>query len=261
MKYAGLLRIKALLDQYLAALADDGYDAIQQALAEFFGDHPEVRAIAWYQGAGLSYLAFELRHGARYLAAEDRLVGAPTDHTFDPAAYAAFADADCVELVREFPNVVVTRTMSKAHALAGLRVGYALCPPAVAEVLHRVRDSYNVDRLAQVAAAAALDDREWLDVTVAQVRATRDRLAAALRKLGWQVNPAAGNFVLAAPVSTKRPASVETAAHCFEFLRAQKILVRRFPNHRLTEKSLRISVGTEQETDVFLQAVAVWMEG
>ena len=74
-------------------------------------------------------------------------------------AYAAFADADCVALVREFPNVVVTRTMSKAHALAGLRVGYALCPPAVAEVLHRVRDSYNVDRLAQVAAAAALDDR------------------------------------------------------------------------------------------------------
>ncbi len=176
-------------------------------------------------------------------------------------AYAAFADADCVALVREFPNVVVTRTMSKAHALAGLRVGYALCPPAVAEVLHRVRDSYNVDRLAQVAAAAALDDREWLDVTVAQVRATRDRLAAELRRLGWQVNPAAGNFVLAAPVSSKRAASVETAAHCFEFLRARKILVRLFPNHRLTEKSLRISVGTEQETDVFLQAVAVWMEG
>jgi histidinol-phosphate aminotransferase len=176
-------------------------------------------------------------------------------------AYAAFADADCVESVREFPNVVVTRTMSKAHALAGLRVGYALCPPAVAEVLHRVRDSYNVDRLAQVAAAAALDDREWLDVTVTQVRATRDRLAAALRQLGWKVNPAAGNFVLAVPVSSKRPASVETAAHCFEFLRARKILVRRFPHHRLTEKSLRISVGTEQETDVFLQAVAVWMEG
>ncbi len=176
-------------------------------------------------------------------------------------AYAAFADADCVALVSEFPNVVVTRTMSKAHALAGLRVGYALCPPGVAEVLHRVRDSYNVDRLAQVAAAAALDDREWLDVTVAQVRATRDRLAAALRQLGWQVNPAAGNFVLAAPASAKRAASVETAAHCFEFLRARKILVRRFPNHRLTEKSLRISVGTEQETDVFLQAVTAWMEG
>jgi histidinol-phosphate aminotransferase len=176
-------------------------------------------------------------------------------------AYAAFADADCVTLARELPNVIVTRTMSKAHALAGLRVGYALCPVGVAEILHRVRDSYNVDRLAQVAAAAALDDREWLAATVAQVRITRERLAAALRKLGWQVNPAAGNFVLAAPVSSKRAASVETSAHCFEFLRARKILVRRFPNHRLTEKSLRISVGTEQETDAFLQAVAAWMEG
>ena len=176
-------------------------------------------------------------------------------------AYASFADVDCVALARELPNVIVTRTMSKAHALAGLRVGYALCPVGVPAILHRVRDSYNVDRLAQVAAAAALDDREWLDVTVAQVRATRDRLAAALRKLGWQVNPAAGNFVLAAPVSSTRAASVETSAHCFEYLRARKILVRRFPNHRLTEKSLRISVGTEQETDAFLQAVASWMEG
>ena len=176
-------------------------------------------------------------------------------------AYAAFADVDCVELARELPNVIVTRSLSKGHALAGLRIGYALCPVEVAEVLHRVRDSYNVDRLAQVAGAAALDDREWLDVTVAQVRATRERLVAALRKLGWQVNPAAGNFVLAAPVSSKRAASVETSAHCFEFLRARQILVRRFPNHRLTEKSLRISVGTEQETDAFLRAVTAWMEG
>ena len=71
-------------------------------------------------------------------------------------AYASFADADCVALARELPNVIVTRTMSKAHALAGLRVGYALCPVGVAEILHRVRDSYNVDRLAQIAAAAAL---------------------------------------------------------------------------------------------------------
>lgn len=176
-------------------------------------------------------------------------------------AYASFADADCVALAREFPNVIVTRTLSKGHALAGLRAGYALCPEGVAEILHRVRDSYNVDRLAQVAAAAALDDQAWLDVTVAQVRATRERLAGSLRKLGWQVNPAAGNFVLAAPVSSTRAASVETSAHCFEFLRSRKILVRRFPHHRLTEKSLRISVGTEQETDAFLQSVTAWMEG
>jgi hypothetical protein len=91
-KYAGLLRIKGLLDAYLAALADEGRQAIQDALAEFLGEHPEVLAIAWYQGAGLSELAFELRDGASYLAAEDKIVGAAFDDTFDTAEYAAFAD-------------------------------------------------------------------------------------------------------------------------------------------------------------------------
>ena len=176
-------------------------------------------------------------------------------------AYAAFAEGDCVELAKRLPNVVVTRTLSKGHALAGLRAGYALCPPGVAEVLHRVRDSYNVDRLAQVAAAAALDDAEWLRVTAGQVRATRDRLTRELLGLGWSVIPSAGNFLLAAPASSRRPASVAAAEHAFEFLRARKILVRRFPHHPLTEKSLRISVGTEAETEVFLAAAKAWTEG
>jgi histidinol-phosphate aminotransferase len=176
-------------------------------------------------------------------------------------AYAAFAEGDCVELAKRLPNVVVTRTLSKGHALAGLRAGYALCPPGVAEVLHRVRDSYNVDRLAQVAAAAALDDADWLRVTSGQVRATRDRLTRELVGLGWSVIPSAGNFLLAAPASPRRPASVAAAEHAFEFLRARKILVRRFPHHPLTEKSLRISVGTEAETEVFLAAAKAWTEG
>jgi|GEM_PF-6257039 len=92
MKYAALLRIKALLDAYLAALADEGRQAVQDALTEFLGDHPEVLAVAWYQGAGLSHLVFELRDGASYLAAEDQLVGASFDDTFDTPAYSAFAD-------------------------------------------------------------------------------------------------------------------------------------------------------------------------
>ena len=171
-------------------------------------------------------------------------------------AYAAFAEGDCVELAKRLPNVVVTRTLSKGHALAGRAERVA-----GAEVLHRVRDSYNVDRLAQVAAAAALDDAEWLRVTSGQVRATRDRLTRELVGLGWSVIPSAGNFLLAAPASPRRPASVAAAEHAFEFLRARKILVRRFPHHPLTEKSLRISVGTEAETEVFLAAAKAWTEG
>lgn len=90
--YPGLDRLKALLDAYLAALADEGRQAIQDALAEFLGEHPEVVAVAWYQGAGLSHLTFELRDGGSYLAAEDQIIGAAIDDTFDTPAYAAFAD-------------------------------------------------------------------------------------------------------------------------------------------------------------------------
>ncbi len=176
-------------------------------------------------------------------------------------AYAAFADTDCADLPKTYPNVVATRTFSKGHALAGLRAGYALCPPGLATILHRVRDSYNLDRLAQVAAAAALTDGEWLQATVAKVRAERTRLTAGLIALGWTVIPSAGNFILATPASARHPASVATGELAFAFLRDRKILVRRFPNHPLTAAALRISIGTTVEMDAFLAAAQVWSEG
>lgn len=92
MQYAGLLRIKGLLDAYLAALADDGRQAIQDAVEQFLEAHPEVVSIGWYQGAGLSHLVFNLRDGARYLAAEDKVVGAALDDDYDTVALSAFSD-------------------------------------------------------------------------------------------------------------------------------------------------------------------------
>ncbi len=176
-------------------------------------------------------------------------------------AYAAFAGHNCADLPKQFSNVVVTRTLSKGHALAGLRAGYAICPLGVADILHRVRDSYNLDRLAQVAAAAALQDATWLRVTTAKIISTRQRMVEALRGLGWKVNDSSANFVLAEPVAVGGAASVAAAESAFIFLRSQKILVRRFPYHSLTEKALRISVGTDAEIDVLLGAAAVWTKG
>lgn len=173
-------------------------------------------------------------------------------------AYAAFSDSDCVDLARGSPNVVVTRTLSKGHALAGLRAGYALCPRETASLLHRVRDSYNLDRLAQAAAAAALLDRAWFDRTVAAVKSTRRRMLAELAAIGWSSVEPHGNFVLTEPRSVRRPPSPETSAHAFEFLKARRILVRRFPGHPLTEKCLRVSVGTDAEADAFLAAARAW---
>lgn len=176
-------------------------------------------------------------------------------------AYAAFALTDCVELVRVHANVAITRTLSKSHALAGLRAGYVLARPEVIGLLDRVRDSYNLDRIAQVAAAVALADRAWLASTTDRIKASRERLAAGLRELGWSVIPSATNFLLAAPVRQDRPASAETGAHAFEFLRARHILVRRFPAHPLTAASLRITVGTDMEVDAFLAAALAWTAG
>lgn len=176
-------------------------------------------------------------------------------------AYAAFADEQADHLPKEFPHVVVTRTFSKGHALAGLRVGYALCSAEVAGVLHRVRDSYNVDRVAQVAAVAALEDTAWLKETVAKICATRARVTKCLRDFGWEVNSSSGNFILANPVKPGQSASVALAESAFQFLRERKILVRRFPHHPLTEKGLRITIGTEAEMDAFLEVAKAWTEG
>lgn len=176
-------------------------------------------------------------------------------------AYGAFADADCALLPARLPNVVVTRTLSKSHALAGLRAGYALCPPGVAEVLHRVRDSYNLDLLAQAAAAAALDDRAWLAESTARVRAARARLSEGLGGLGWHVRPSQANFVLADPVRRGEPASPDAAESAFAFLRSRRILVRRFPGHPLTAAGLRISVGNPAEVEALLAAAADWTAG
>lgn len=176
-------------------------------------------------------------------------------------AYAAFAPSDCVALVQLHTNVAVTRTLSKSHALAGLRVGYVLARPSVIALLDRVRDSYNLDRVAQAAAAAALADRDWLQVTVARILASRERMASGLRALGWQVGRSATNFLLVEPVRPGMSSSAMTAEHAFEFFRGKRILVRRFPSHPLTAAALRITVGTDAEVDACLEAAADWTAG
>jgi histidinol-phosphate aminotransferase len=176
-------------------------------------------------------------------------------------AYADFTEEDCTKLPLKYPNIVVTRTLSKSYSLAGMRVGYALCSSKVAEILHRVRDSYNVDRLAQVAAVAALEDREWLKKNIEKIKATRTRLIIELTQLGWKINPSSTNFILAKPRSKTQEFSSAAAESAFNFLKEHKILVRRFPNHLLTEKSLRISIGTDAEMDGFLKAARAWAEG
>ncbi len=162
-------------------------------------------------------------------------------------AYVDFADRDYLDLAVRGDRVLVARTLSKSYSLAGLRLGYAVGPAPLIAALDKIKDSYNVDRLSQDLALAALSDRLYMQANVARIRATRERVAQALRARGFEVGPSQANFLWARPPG--RPAADWLAA-----LRARRILVRHFPGLR-TGQHLRITVGADPEMDAFLEAV------
>jgi histidinol-phosphate aminotransferase len=162
-------------------------------------------------------------------------------------AYVDFARESAVSLAGRLPNVIVLRTFSKSFSLAGLRVGLAFGPPELLAGLRTVKDSYNVGRLAQAAATAALDDVAWMEANVARIRATRSRITEALRGLGFQVPPSEANFVLA-----RRPGTDLTPLA--RALAGRDILVRHFTAHGLDD-ALRVTVGTDAEIDTLLAAL------
>jgi histidinol-phosphate aminotransferase len=114
-------------------------------------------------------------------------------------AYVDFAGDHCLDFVRDYPNVIVARSFSKSFALAGLRLGWAVGAPELIAALGKVKDSYNVNRLSQLAAEAALDDRVYFEETTGRIRVTRDRVRTALGNLGFFVYPSHTNFVFARP--------------------------------------------------------------
>jgi len=174
-------------------------------------------------------------------------------------AYAPFAEADAVPLLARHPRLVITRTLSKAYALAGIRVGYALADPAVIGVLDRLRDSYNVNRLSQAAALAAVGDEEHLRANVARVKATRDRFLGDLTgRRGWFTYPSQANFLFTEPRDARGQTGPAVARAAYDFLCARKVLVRHFPSHALTASFLRITVGTDPEMRVLSESLDAW---
>ena len=162
-------------------------------------------------------------------------------------AYVDFAAESALPLVREFENVVVLRTFSKSFSLAGMRVGIAFGNPALIQDIARIKDSYNVDRLALVAAQAALEDYGWMEANVAKVVATRKRLTVALRERGFTVLDSSANFVLA-----RRPGVDQ--GETYRSLKEKGVLVRHFPTELLAD-ALRITVGTDDEIAALLAAL------
>jgi histidinol-phosphate aminotransferase len=163
-------------------------------------------------------------------------------------AYADFAVGNCLELVRQKPNVVVTRTLSKSYSLAGMRLGLAIARPDVIAALDKIRDHYNLDRLAQSAVVAALLDQKYFRTCVARICATREWLSGALRKLGYQVIPSSANFLFVSPPD-------RDGKRVYDALYARKILVRYFSDPVLAH-GLRISIGSREEMEQTLAALA-----
>jgi histidinol-phosphate aminotransferase len=165
-------------------------------------------------------------------------------------AYAEFAEApdyaSALALLHAHPNLVVTRTFSKAHALAGLRVGYAVAAPGLVAVMERVRESFNVNLAGLAAATAALGDAAHLRDAVSANAAQRGLLAAAVRERGWFVHPSRTNFLL---VEFGADAAALEAA-----LLARGIVLRPMAGYGLPE-CLRITLGTADENARLLAAL------
>lgn len=191
---------------------------------------------------------------------EDVLVRFPGVLVVDEA-YAPFAKENAVPLLARHPNLVITRTLSKAHALAGIRVGYALAHAEVIELLDRVRDSYNVNRLSQAAAFAALSDPGYYDAIIGKIIRTRDYwLGEWGGRRGWFTYESQSNFIFTEPKNTRGESGPAVAKALYEFLLSRKILVRAFPNHALTASFLRISVGSDDEMFAVNEAIEAWLK-
>jgi len=162
-------------------------------------------------------------------------------------AYVDFAQENALELALKHPHVIVSRTFSKSYSLCFQRVGYWVGHPDLIAALHRIRDSYNVNGLGQVAALATLKDLPYYRRNFQRVIESRARVTRELIGLGWEVLPSQTNFILTRPPGPP-------AREWLERLRQKKILVRWFGAPGL-DSHLRITIGSESEMDALLKAI------
>jgi histidinol-phosphate aminotransferase len=163
-------------------------------------------------------------------------------------AYVDFAPETRADLLRDHGNLVILRTLSKSAALAGMRIGYALAQPELIESLDLVKDSYNLDRLAVVAATAAAEDADYRQSLVEYVLDERARLGAELAARGFEVLPSAANFIFV------RPPAGHPAGEVYERLRERRILVRHYHREPI-DGWFRITVGTPEQHRSLLAAL------
>jgi histidinol-phosphate aminotransferase len=156
-------------------------------------------------------------------------------------AYVDFAEQNCIELVAQNEKIMVSRSLSKSYALAGLRFGFLIAQPQHIEQLMKVKDSYNCDALSIAGATAAIDDQNWLEENRKKVIATRERMTNELCGLGFSVVPSQANFVWCTH-------SEQPVRPIYEQLKRNQVFVR-YMDYPGWGDGLRISVGTDEQVD------------
>jgi histidinol-phosphate aminotransferase len=186
--------------------------------------------------------------GRGYKTAElEKLCRAQTGVVVLDEAYVDFANENALKLALKFPHVLVARTFSKAYSLCFQRVGYFVGHPELIAALDKIRDSYNVNGLGQIAAAATLDNLKFYRANFKKIISTREWLSRELTKLGFRVLPSQTNFILAKP-------PLFPAKDWLQKLREQKILVRWFSAAEVKDY-LRITIGTPVEAEALVKSV------
>ena len=162
-------------------------------------------------------------------------------------AYVGFSNSSAIELTRQSSRIIVLRTLSKSHGLAGLRLGFAIAQPSLLSGLAKIKDSYNVDAVAAYVGAAAIQDVAYAQDIARRIIVSRNKLVAAITTLGFHVWPSQANFIL-----VRHPHA--EAHQLYEALKAQGILVRYFAEPQLTD-TLRITVGTDDQNERLVKAL------
>ncbi|NJK39233.1 MAG: histidinol-phosphate transaminase [Oscillatoriales cyanobacterium RM2_1_1] len=164
-------------------------------------------------------------------------------------AYVDFAETSALDLVEEFENVIVLRTLSKGYSLAGLRMGFGIAHPALLSGLFKVKDSYNIDAIATAVGTAAIQDQAYKNACAEQIKQDREILTVNLRGSGFKVFDSQANFVLVTPPQGN-------AEFLHQALKHQGILVRYFKQPGLEDK-LRITIGTAAQNQLLLEKLTL----
>ncbi len=160
-------------------------------------------------------------------------------------AYAEYSEGSMIRRVDEFENLIVLRTFSKAYAMAALRIGYAAANPKLAEMMMCVKIPYSLNMISEGAAIAAIKDQDFIRRSVSMVKEERPKLAAGLRKLGFEPFPSDSNFILA-----RSPIDHEVLV---SGLKSRGILIRDFGSKRRTENCVRTTIGNSEQNALLLE--------